>query len=252
MYTKLIQSGSINEVFQYSKTPYAKRQNTTGKTNRAKRSISKRHFKRRTDNIQRLRSNFRRLIWANLSGSTPPYLVTFTMLQVLSYEASSSIFSAFLAVLKRRTRKKIRYIAVPEFQKRGAVHFHCLFWDQNELCKQEKTTRYIQRLWQRGFVDCVSTDGSDRLGSYLAKYMSKAMQDDRLLRKKAYFTSHNILRPVSYASETLDSFLDEVIHRSDLVYTREYESQWLGRSNYYKYKSNVTYAGKDKNQGDNS
>jgi len=231
MYAKIIQSGLITETYEYQKAPTSK-----GPTVGTKREKSKRHLWRRIDNIGRLRKNFRRLIWANLVGSETPYLVTLTMLQVLPVETSSGIFTEFFAFL-RRSHREIRYIAVPEFQKRGAIHFHVILWGLNEICATEKTDRYLQSVWQRGFVDCIPTDGSDRLGSYLAKYMSKALQDVRLLHKKAYFTSHNVLRPVSYGSKTLNTYFSEVINTGDLVHSSEFVTQWLGRSIYKKYKA---------------
>lgn len=71
-----------------------------------------------------------------------------------------------------------------------------LFGVSHEYVKSERSTRYFASLWTHGFTDVIATDGSSKLATYLAKYMSKALADFRLIGKRGYSASHNILRPV--------------------------------------------------------
>jgi len=236
MYIKMIQSGQITELYKYEKTPSERR-----KSIRKKRNLfgPLRHIIRRKDNTVRQRQNLRRLIWANLSRQQTPIFVTCTIMQVLSHETSSRIFTEFLSYFTKRYQG-IRVIAVPEYQKRGALHFHCLVWGLPKgIVEHEKTHRDIQRLWLRGFVDVRSTDGNDKIASYLAKYMSKSVQGVRISSKKAYHTTRNVLRPVSSSSFTsFAGYLEDFIPSTPPLQEKKWDTQWLGSCTYYQYKNN--------------
>jgi len=89
-----------------------------------------------------------------------------------------------------------------------------------------------------GFVDVVQTDGSPKLASYLAKYMSKAVQDYRILRAKAYVSSRNCLRSVSIQNEAVfDLFREKLTVDKKLAREKEYGTKWLGRCIYKLYSS---------------
>jgi len=236
-YIKWFQSGTLLEKYEYEKNlPIRRKSSKTAAT-----GVRNRKMDRRTaDSLRRAQRGFRRLVRANLVGDAPPAFLTLTMLQVLPLEASCVAFTAFIARLRREHGTDFRYIAVPEFQKRGAVHFHVLLWGLNEYAKQESDTRYFARLWLRGFCDCLITDGSPRLAGYFAKYMSKSLSDTRLSGKKAYLSGRNTLRPVSISASTLANFkleviAQEVIHTGELTFEKTFDSIWLGRCHYQKY-----------------
>jgi hypothetical protein len=181
------------------------------------------------------------LVRANLSGTECPVFFTFTMASIVRIELGYRLFTEFIIRLRRKYGQCPRYIAVPEFQKRGAVHFHVLFWGLPEnIVHYERMYRSIQHCWSWGFVDCINTDGSPKLASYVAKYMSKAVFDDRLSGKKAYSCSRNVLRPVflPYAS-ALDCSVELFgVDLSTVVACkrRDFDTKWLGRGRYIKYE----------------
>lgn len=232
MYRKLISSGNILEIYEFEKPP-----NTVRRKSRKRRKDTRRYLPsltRRKDNIHRLRNTFRRLVWANSGGAIKPTLITQTMYSVISIQLAYKAFSSFIHFLRSEYGSDFRYVCVPEFQKRGAVHFHSLFWGLPEsLVMYERDTRLLQRTWGYGYVDVVSTDGSSKLGTYLAKYMSKAMQDSRLLRAKAYVASRNCLRSVQVRSEAVvDLFREALVVDKTLVRDATYPTQWLGSCHY--------------------
>lgn len=232
MYRKLLVSGSVIETYEYQKHPSA-----PPKRIKRRRYSSLSRLVRRKDNVFRLRNNFKRLVWANTNRKSPASLITLTMFEVYTVKVAWSIFTKFIQILRATYGRSFRYIAVPEFQKRGAVHFHALFWElPQDLVDNERDTRVLQRTWAMGFVDAVPTDGSTKLAHYLAKYMSKAMQDERLLRAKAYVSSRNCLRPVSIRSEAVfDLFTEKLTVDKPLQHTKEYDTKWLGRCVYKIY-----------------
>jgi len=235
---KFIQSGSLLERYDYAKSLPIRRKQPKIRP-RSDRNLFV--VRRSHESIRRAQRGFRRLVRANLVGGERPALLTLTMFQKLPLSASSRIFTRFIARLRRENGRDFRYIAVPEFQKRGAVHFHVLLWGLHQYAISEASTRYFARLWLRGFCDCIITDGSIKLAGYLSKYMSKAMQDIRLGGEKAYYASRNSLRPVSISADSLALFKleviqQEVIHTGELIHEREFDTPWLGRCTYKKYQ----------------
>jgi len=236
-YIKWFQSGTLLEKYEYAKNlPIRRKSSKTAVTGVRSRKVGLRN----PDSLRRAQRGFRRLVRANLVGDVPPAFITLTMFQVLPLEASCVAFTQFIARLRREHGTDFRYIAVPEFQKRGAVHFHLLLWGLNEYAKTESETRYFARLWLRGFCDCLITDGSPRLAGYFAKYMSKSLQDVRLGGKKAYLSGRNTLRPVSISASTLAHYkleviAQEVIHTGELTFEKTFDSIWLGRCHYQKF-----------------
>jgi len=234
MYYKVVQSGNIIETYAYEKTPVVitrRKKRRTYTNDLSTLSI------RRKDNIWRYKKSFLRLVWANLRANDRPALFTFTMLEVVSLEEARHCWRGFVERLRGLQGSLWRFIVVPEFQKRGAVHFHALIWGlPHDLIENERSERTIQNLWGYGYVDCLFTDGSPLLAGYLAKYMSKGLQDVRLLRKKAYSASRNVLRPVFVSSSEAYSFIEEEVRGVDnsQIYQNSFDTMYLGRCHYKK------------------
>jgi hypothetical protein len=230
-YTKIVQSGTLIEVYSYEGEPNPKA--PVRKKSRFKNS------RRYTRSFQRARSSFFRLVRSNVSPENRPALVTLTMREVVSIREGWRGFTLFAQRLKNSTKGKVSYIAVPEFQERGAVHFHALVWGlTDEEIIGERSTRRIARLWGHGYIDIRSTDGSPKLIGYLSKYMSKAMFDPRLSGQKAYSASRNIVRSVSLNTPTQIDIATRIwglgvdIHP---LTERIYQTEWLGKCVYKSY-----------------
>jgi len=238
MPTKITVSGHYLEIKEYEKTINKvrrfKAKKRTYKSDRGLRFNS-------PSSISRKKQNFLRLVRSNLDGVNAPALFTLTMFEVVTIRSAYKAFLVFIRRLRKRFKKSFRYITVPEFQERGAVHFHMMIWGLPvESIINERGNRFYQSLWQRGFVDCIPTDGSIKIAGYLAKYLSKSLSDDRLYSEKAYRASGNILRPVQLPFNSAINHVSE-IWGVDLLTTPpcfdvEYETQWLGKGRYRIYK----------------
>lgn len=267
-YTKVITSGSMVEVYQYEKEPSltVKRQKHVRPTSESGRPPIT--IERRIDNVRRVRKGFIRLVRANCSTATPPALLTLTMSSIVSISEANRYFNRFTKLLAKEAKGSFKYIGVPEFQKRGAVHYHVLVWGLSDSiifnetpyvawCKKtykqpklvrrfldwcvEKSldpqdsrgTRFLQATWGYGYVDCVPTDGSPALAGYLAKYMQKSMHDVRLSGKRGYFCSRNVLRPLLFKSTAILSNAKLILGGElTLLTEREFSTQWLGTAKY--------------------
>jgi len=240
-YTKVIQSGDITEIYTYSK-PYVH----TRKTNRGRRKSTRtkdtRIYVRSSQSIKRARESFFRLIVSNLSSEEIPAFVTATHFQAHSIDIGYLHLRHFYTLLKRKYGA-IRAISVPEWQPdSGFLHFHLLIWGLPEIQKQtnfERDRRILQRLWHRGYIDVrPANDRSPAIAGYMAKYMSKAMQDSRLIGKKAYSATRNVLRSVCLKTEAslvvaaLDLGLDPNVDNWVLQKQSSFATMFLGRATY--------------------
>lgn len=236
-YTKAIFSGSLLEVYRFENAPKVsvRRKRVPRETNNSGDYPS---LERRHDNLRRLRRGFLRLVSTNLRGKGAPSFLTLTFVSDVSICVALECYREFVQRLRQSTKIDVSYISVPEFQKRGTIHFHCLIWGlTGDQVAHERRTRYLQNIWARGYVDIIPTDGSDKLGGYMAKYMSKAMHDERLLGKRAYLTSRNLLRPVLYKTAAITHYTREVLGVDiELLTEKTFPTQWLGEGNYQVFK----------------
>jgi hypothetical protein len=253
-YNKLIKSGNTIEVFNYARElpvrPRAKR----GVSHKVRvRSVAPdrgdtlrrdEYEGKRKDNVMRAKMVFRRLILSNLVGTDYPLLLTLTYKNnQTSIVQGYKDFSSFVKALRYKFGKLFRYVSVPEFQERGAVHFHAMFWGLPDTTgKTERQTRMVAKIWGHGYVDIKITDGSPKLAGYISKYMAKTFIDYRLFGQKAYTCSRNMKRPevVSNISNYgIDTVLDET-GASVPEIDKEYETMHLGKCRKRIYKTATT------------
>jgi len=252
-YNKIISYGDTLELYEYEKDIFTYRRTIiqdrkdefsvsdlgiNGEDNLSERKLGKRQ-----DNANRARLAFKRIVSANLGRSTSPLLVTLTYRDnITDLKKSYRHLSSFIQSLRHKYGKEFRYVCVPEFQRRGAVHFHALFWGlPKEIFLLERKNREIARLWSWGFVFLKETDGSDKLSFYLSKYMAKAFIDPRLKNQKCYVSSRNILRPriiTGVPSSGLEIVFNDLgIYENDKpLVDRTYSTSWLGEGRYRLFK----------------
>lgn len=223
------------EIYEFERAPEPSKRikKPKGSTERAVKART-----RRVSNVARYQKCFRRLVRSNLGSTGNPAFLTLTMLGCVPIQEAYHFLTSFFKGLRVQWGKDFRYIAVPEFQKRGAVHFHILIWGVPlGYVENERDTRYLQRRWLYGYVDIIPTDGSYKLVGYLAKYMSKAVSDIRLLGKKAFSCSRNCLRPLSLSGAIQTSYTDEIMGvDKSLDYHDQFKTLWLGMCDYKVYK----------------
>jgi len=247
-YNKFIKSGNQLEIYEYEKESFAKGRPRGYKVNFDREMLDnskynaheQREFARRKSNARHASMAFKRIVSSNLGSGEVPILITLTHKEnIVSVTESARIFHIFTQRMRRTFGKEFRYIAVPEFQKRGAVHYHALFWGLPEsLVSRERTDRTIATLWGSGFVDVLKTDGHNKLSSYLADYMVESISDIRLLYHKAYFASRNIKRPL-VGKDIPTWWLEDEFELSTyavLLLFKEFDTMWLGKGRYKYYQ----------------
>lgn len=228
-YTKIVQMAHQTIVTEYQKPV------------REHRHTPKRHKKglnpvRSSRSIKRARLQFFRLVEHNLASRDElPWFLTLTYhdqyQELPDIETAYRHLGAFFARLKTSVAQDFAYLSVPEWQKRGAIHFHALVWGLPESTRKERSTRFLQRCWQQGYCDVRrALYKSPKLAGYLAKYLSKAKADQRLGNRKAYTASRNIERPREKGSNSMSSFISTLVDETELTKISQYETMWLGRA----------------------
>ncbi len=100
-------------------------------------------------------------------------------------------------------KNTLAYIAVPEIQERGAIHYHIMFFNLPYVdCKE------VEELWGEGYTKVEVEKGNkgngEGIGKYLTDYMLKEFYrveeefeyNKEVWRdKKVYFASRNLVRP---------------------------------------------------------
>lgn len=248
-YSKVVVYGSLLEIHQYENTPprYSDEQRAVSQYRRSK-AVSLRRAnvsesveskaEKRQDNVRRARMAFRRLAVANLGEFDCPVFVSLTYAENQERpEIAYSDFRAFAKRLRTAFGSHLRYIAVPEFQKRGSIHFHALVWGiEPSVVAQERRTRVVAKIWGKGFVDLKQTDGNHKIASYMSKYMSKSFVDKRLVQHKAYLFSQNCLRPVVDKNAIVSSyFYEHDLSTKEPLQDKEFLTSWLGKGRFRLY-----------------
>src|ERR1035437_10907177 len=128
-YSKLIQSGKeYAELFQYEHEPMQREKRTDYIQRKREELTIDQSLERRMDNIYRAKKNFFRLVRSNINPNEKPVFITLTTVNQKSLPIAYGYLTEFRTRLRKIYGNTFKYIAVPEYQKKGRVHFHCLVW----------------------------------------------------------------------------------------------------------------------------
>jgi len=246
IYRKVIVSGGIFEVYSYGRPPNNNLKPSDGFEDRfqdIKDGLDDRldrKDERRLQTVRDARNLTRRLALMNFNSKDKFITLTYAE-NMMDLEKADKDFESFVRNMKYRYELKgLKYLAVREKQKRGAIHFHLLcdwkhdFGSEEEIRHHE---RFIgEKVWKQGFVDIKQIDYVDNVGAYLIKYMTKNLSVELYKGKKIYLCSKGLERPVEYKgleAEALIKFY-ELDHEKE-VFTNSYESEYLGEITYKEY-----------------
>lgn len=229
---KYIITGNIIEVYDYKyynhgSGGYRDHSNTD-------EEIKQKHY---ANTNQKRRDTIRRLACCNFDNKYDKFLTLTFAENMTDVKLCNVLFKAFIRKLRNSYKPDLKYLAVIEFQKRGAVHYHVLlnipYILQNEL----------QNLWGNGFVYINAIEHVDNIGAYIVKYMTKDNKDTRLRGLKAYQFSRNLTKPEIIVNHNLSDFdiMEKKIYdRYNLnqikpIYSSNYDTEVLGHCQYKQY-----------------
>ena len=249
---KVIASGNVIEVYEYEKAPGgvekirkdSERYNEYEKIvlgNDGKEWIHEKEDRteeRRKQTLREARNKTRRLALRNFGQGDS--FITLTYAENMQDIAKAD--DDFKKFMKRFRYKygDLKYIAVREFQKRGAIHYHMICnWSEefeNEEHLKEVERYFGEELWGHGFVDIKVLDGIDNVGAYLIKYMTKNISIEAFKGKKAYLCSKGLDKPMEYRGDDAEAILKVYgLENKKEVFTNSYTSEYLGNVNYKEF-----------------
>lgn len=188
--------------------------------------------------MTRAKQRLRRLINANVGqydDITPKFMTLTFADNVQNLKLANNEWKKFIKRLNfYMFRKKInllKYSVVIEFQKRGAIHYHAIFYNLPYV-----ESKKIADIWGQGFIKINKIDNVDNIGAYVVKYMGKDLDDDRLYGKKSYFNSRDLLEPLEITDKKkIDALVGPLSHK--LVYSIGFDNDYMGHIHYNQYNT---------------
>lgn len=210
--TRVIVSGRVIEIIDYERPIFKELQrkegSNLGRSVVADKQDQERH---REDTLQKAKARCRRLINANAhqyhdsSGRTyKPVFFTATYADnITDLTETNKDLRRFIKRLGNRAHGStgsLKYVAIPEFQERGAVHYHIVIFNMPWIEHKE-----LARIWGHGFVWIKGIEQIDNVGAYVTEYMTKEHDDGRLKGRRCYMTAQGLLEPkeVKYREGTI-------------------------------------------------
>lgn len=158
-------------------------------------------------NVQRAKFKLQRLVKANEEVFKTFITLTFEENEKDIKKANKK-FNYWVSNI-RKLKKDFKYVCVPEYQKRGAVHYHLMtnieITDNKIILSQEKRVKktkklkrlYDVRYWNQGYSSVFDLKDIDNTTAYITKYMTKDV-DNRLFGSRKYHFSRNLIQPKEY------------------------------------------------------
>lgn len=243
--TRMVRAGNIVEIYEYEHG-YAKGYslNEDEKSNRGRKMgvKSKDYEDNRAKVLNRAKVRLRRLINANAGAYGREFTSKFVTLtfgeNVTNIDVAHYEFKKFVQrlnyVMFGTKQMNLRYSTVVEFQQRGAVHYHVIFYNLPYL----KADR-LAEIWGNGFVKINKIDEVDNVGAYITKYMSKDSDDSRLQGRKCYFNSRGLFQPVEITERKRVEAVGSALPPETLKYSAEFDNEHLGHIHYRQYNLNL-------------
>lgn len=179
----------------------------------------------RIDNLSRSRKLIIDLAYENKKIWKSFLTLTFAE-NVMDIDYANQCFNSWLTLI-RRVFPDFAYLCVPEFQKRGAVHYHLL--SNLEVggdllpIQNEKKKMYDVKYWKYGFTsafDLRLTDDKFNVSLYVCKYLYKDI-DSRLFGRKKIMHSRNLNLPkvTTFLQNNayVQSILAHIIEEKDIL-----------------------------------
>jgi len=178
-------------------------------------------IKRKQKHYEQMRWEIARIVDCNFDYKTKFVTLTFKE-NIQDIDQTNKEFKKFIQRLNyylyQTKIQSLKYIATWEKQKRGAIHYHVIFFDFPYIAKET-----LQHLWRHGFIKInrINVDSIENRGRYLSKYFGKDLEFKEH-KKKAFFKSQNLKMPIVRKSLLTDDILKD-LQQGNIIFTKEYE-----------------------------
>lgn len=231
---KVVKSGNILEIYEYEipqVNGYKKPKKDFCYTNG---SSPENQLENRRRVANRARREVRRIVNANEDNNDGNSLkfVTFTFAEnITDFRIANYEWKKFRQRLERKLLIKLKYLTVIEFQKRGAIHYHCIFFNIPFINNKD-----LAAIWGQGFIKINKLKEIDNVGAYVCKYIGKDLQEDRLKREKCYFTSKGLYKSQEFVEiSEVDQLVSSLPSECSPGWQFLYQSDYTGSVLYTQY-----------------
>ena len=200
---KIVISGSIVEYYNYEKGyPIGiEANNKNGRGGKNELTLEEKE-ENREKVMSRARRDLRRIVNSNIGQYGEDFTAKFVTLtfreHVTDLRSANAEFKKFIMRLNyfmfNSKKAHIKYTVVPEFTKKGRVHYHVIFYNLPYV-KSDK----LEKIWGQGFIKINKIDNCDNVGAYVSKYMTK--DNDDIKGKKSYFNSRGLFESTEIIEE---------------------------------------------------
>lgn len=242
---KLIISGNIFELYLFDEPkridplPQSNTAPTFSTKPKEKKEQRERYsvYRSKKRLIRLINSNVRFHLHHQTKKPYMPLFVTFTFaenmqdMKLANYRFSKFIQRFNYEVFKVK-KARLAYVVALEFQERGAIHYHAVFFN---LPFVEKLKERLLETWGEGYTDykIVKNNITD-VGNYITKYMNKENADSRLVGKKCYFSSKNLFKSATIKDAQKIEAIMSFVPKEEMRFERYVEASEYGCGYQYK------------------
>ena len=186
---KMVISGKFIDIYEYDRLVVT---DFNRDIDLNKKSEGKSSNQKSQSSIHRTKKNIK-----NITNSNPQLTKFLTLTFKKNIEDINYANYEFMQFVKRMKFKyqNFQYLAVIEFQKRGAVHYHI-------ICNLPYVNKkLIAKKWGHGFIKIKRINRINNMGGYISKYVSKDSDNMKLFNKKKFFHSKDLYMPLEIINE---------------------------------------------------
>jgi len=264
---QLVKSGDIIEIYKFAvEITYGRKGKIENEIDDGKNKKKVASEDSLASSARRTKRNIKRLMYSNVwrwlkadGGPYTPIPITLTFKdEVTDVAVGNMEFTKFIRRLNYEVgiieggkniieskKSELQYLAVIEFQKKSQrVHYHILFFN---LPYMRNIYDRMRKIWGRGifnvngkhkgsFKSKSKHKGVEKILGYYCKYITDNHYDKRLFKKKKFFASRNLLKPIKIVGEAKVREIRAELPTDSLEWQKEdIPVPYLQSFSYYRY-----------------
>ncbi len=248
---KIVKSGSLVEIYDFGKEFVIGKSQKIIKTKNKRQPSEKDKEEALQSSARRAKRTIKRLInansflWFKKNGKYYlPITLTLTFannvsdIKTANYEFTKFILRLNYEVFKSEDNK-LKYLSVYELQKRGAIHYHMIFFNLPYI---KDIYNKMRDIWKQGrimvggkdkrFKQIKTMEHLKKTIDYFTKYIQKSFLENQFPNKKKYTASKGLLKPIENSFPETVNLIKSKLPENSLVY------KYNGEEDYNKSKNN--------------
>ena len=217
---------------------------------------------RRKETLNKVKRNIERLAYINFDNKYTSLVTLTYRVNITDLNIANKDFNKFVMrlnyTLQKLKRPALKYICRPEFQERGAIHYHLVtnlrsFPFTSDVVREWRAAGSLPEAWKdeynlkdlwhgkeagKGSVNLEPIKkGMFSVCSYLTEYLTKQSEDEKFRQRKSFFTSRELNKPEQYYDSDAMQVFEQVEKSAKKISSWCYEPESLQNQiiNYAKF-----------------